>query len=214
MSDELFPIISEPFILEPDNFTPLEKTPWAGTWLAATIKKAIVPYSPMNIGESWEVSRDPTNESRLRSNPSLTLSEIIKRFPVDALSPEEVSQGKSTCEILVKLLNAASPLSLQIHPADGHPMLRGIECGKPESWLVLKAEKGAGIYLGFSRPFSLDQLKHGLLSGQFDASWLNFVPIAEGDYFEISPGVPHAIGAGSILLAGTTGVAWRSEILL
>ena len=130
----------------------------------------------------------------------MTLLEAVRAWPEAILSPALAATSGATCEILVKLLNASEPLSLQVHPADHDAHLKPGECGKPESWLVLRAEPGAGIYLGFSRSISRTTLRQALMNGDAARELLHFVPVRPGDYFEIEPGVPHAIGGGVTLL--------------
>ncbi len=108
--------------------------------------------------------------------------------------------GEESCPILVKLINASSPLSVQIHPTDDDRDLKPNECGKPESWLILHAEPGAGIFIGLKRPWDRDSLRGALTNGKFSADDLQFVPVQEGDYFELSPGILHAIGPGITFL--------------
>ena len=52
--------------------------------------------------------------------------------------------------MLVKLLDAASRLSLQIHPSGDDPSLGPGESGKQEVWVILHAEPGAGVHLGLA----------------------------------------------------------------
>jgi mannose-6-phosphate isomerase class I len=195
-----------PVPLDPANFTPLRRTPWGGTNIGNLVKAAVVPSARGQIiGEAWEFSCDPDFPSRLQSpapGEPETLLELIQRYPEACLSPglARRSPGGGGCEILVKLLDAATPLSLQVHPEDFDPALEPGECGKPESWLVLNAEPGAGIYLGFSRAYKKDELAKILRSGTAGADCLHFEPVKPGDYFEIGPGVPHAIGGGVTLL--------------
>ncbi len=202
-------------LLDPCNFTSLRRTPWAGSVLASTIKKAFAHAPTQKIGESWEVSCDPEAPSRLSSDPNRTLAELIQTNPEIYLSRDMVAAGRTSCDILVKLLNADSPLSLQIHPSDDHPDLKPSECGKPESWLILNAAPGAGLYLGFRQPLPVDEIRRRLESESFTSDLLQFVPVAIGDYFEIEPHVPHAIGPGVTLLepqriiAGKSGKTWR-----
>ncbi len=204
-----------PIALDSRNFTSIKRTPWAGSALAAGIKSKQCSSSTIRVGESWEMSCDPDAPSKLAGNPAVTLSELIARYPEHCLSASLVASGRTTCDILVKLLNADSPLSLQIHPSDNHPALKSNECGKPESWLVLSAKPGSGFYLGFSRAWTTAEIKRKLDDGQFDESMLQFVPVQPGDYFEIEPHVPHAIGPGVVLLepqrisAGKSGKTWR-----
>jgi mannose-6-phosphate isomerase len=188
--------LSKPLLLRPDNFTPLARTPWAGSTIASVYKSTLVPEcSGKKIGESWEFSCDPSFPSRLKDYPC-TLPELFLARAPEIFGP---AHSDKRCELLVKLINASDPLSVQVHPRDDDPDLRSNECGKPESWYVLDAEPGAGIYLGFSRKMSRVQLKEGLLSGK-GRELLQFVHVSAGDYFEIEPGVAHCIGPGVTLL--------------
>jgi mannose-6-phosphate isomerase len=201
--------------LSPKNFTHLNRTPWAGQALARGIKRLHASSSEQKIGESWELSCDPEAPSKLVDLPEATLTDLIACRTSECLSGSLVATGRTTCDILVKLINPASPLSLQIHPDDGHRFLRPNECGKPESWLVLSAEEGAGLYLGFRQPLPPEELKRRLETNTFTSDLLQFTPVKPGDYFEIEPHVPHAIGAGVVLLepqrvlAGKSGKTWR-----
>lgn len=193
-----------PLPLAPDNFTPLSRTPWGGDAIGRLYKGALVSGSRgQKIGESWEFSCDPAAPSRVQGSLSsldgLSLTDLINRWPAPILSPALAAQG-SGCEVLVKILDAAEPLSLQVHPHDDDPNLAPGECGKPESWLILAARPGAGIYLGFAKPQTREQLRQALNHGSGLRDLLHFEPVKAGDYFDLQPGVPHAVGAGVTLL--------------
>jgi mannose-6-phosphate isomerase class I len=186
--------------LSPDLFTPLTRTPWAGRRIGELYKKDILPaFVHERIGEAWEVSCDPDFPSQVMGH-DVSLFELIQQKPEAMLSSEYVDAYGATCEILIKLLNADDPLSVQVHPQDDDQYLKPEECGKPESWLVLHAEPGAGLYLGFSRPVPTQELARMLEKGEDLRPFLQFVPVKPYDYFEIQPGVPHAIGPGLVLL--------------
>ena len=185
--------------LSPDRFTPLSRTPWAGQEIFRRYKKSLVREASATIGEAWEVSCDPDFPSLVLGRDQ-ELLHYIKEDPENLLSPAYVRRKGATCEILVKLLNAASPLSVQVHPTDADPSLKAHECGKPESWLVLSADPGSGLYLGFSQKLTKETLRKLLESDADLRPYLHFVPVKPGDYFEIEPGVPHAIGPGVTLL--------------
>lgn len=196
--DELSQAVLGPVLLNPDNFTPLSRTPWAGSSMSQRYKKEILKSpAEIKVGESWEFSCDPGMPSSL-SELSLSLPELIDQKTSEVLSPELASE--EGCEILVKLLNADYPLSFQVHPEDHDPDLDPTECGKPESWLVLDAEPGAGIYLGFRQGVSKEELRQKLIEGRDLREDLFFLPVKPNDYFDIAPGVPHAIGPGVTLL--------------
>ena len=201
--------------LNPKNFTSLNRTPWAGTLLASGIKQNQAENQLQKIGESWEVSCDPEAPSRLVDAPEATLIDLIACRTSECLSGALVASGRASCDILIKLLNADSPLSLQIHPSDDNKNLKSNECGKPESWLVLSAEEGSGLYLGFKKALTMEDIRKQLETNTFTADDLQFVPVKPGDFFEIQPHVPHAIGPGVVLLepqriiAGKSGKTYR-----
>lgn len=199
-----------PILLHPKNYTPIERTPWGSDVLGHVYKSRVDPEARGKIiGESWEVSCDPALPSQL-ADESTTLDRWIAMDPSGTLSPARIARGELTCPILVKLLSAAQPLSLQVHPRDDDPNLADHECGKPESWYILRAKPGAGIYLGFSRKMSRAELADCLQQTTVSPDFLMFVPVHTGDYFEIDPCVPHAIGPGVTLLEPQRVIAGRS----
>ncbi len=96
----------------------------------------------------------------------------------------------------------AANLSIQVHPPRGYD----VRCPpKAESWVILEAESGAGIYLGLRDGVTREQFAALLTDGadfvHGDVSeLLNFVPVKSGDIFFVTPGTLHAIGAGIVLL--------------
>lgn len=195
--------LCQPLLLAPDNFTPRSRTPWAGTDIHQRYKKRLSRQE--FIGESWEISCDPAFPSRIAGDhprAGETLQQVISAHPGEMISPTLAQKegAQASCGILVKLINAASPLSVQVHPSDDDPTLGPGECGKPESWLILHAEPGAGIYVGLKRPMSREAMRDAIENGKFSEADLHFVPVRENDYFEVTPGVMHAIGPGITML--------------
>ena len=91
--------------------------------------------------------------------------------------------------ILPKFLFTSEKLSVQVHP-DG-------ECGvgKTEMWHILRAEPGATIALGFTRPVAADEMRRAAMSGDIE-ELLSWNPVAPGETYFIPAGTVHAIGAG------------------
>ena len=191
---------AKPIVLTADRFTSQTKTPWGGELITRLFKKGILPDRiGQKVGESWEFSCDPEFPSMCENG--LSLPDVIRDSKLAVFSREAVTRGRDEIEILVKLLDAADVLSVQVHPRDDDLDLKPGECGKPESWYVLAAEPGAGLYLGFSRALTKEKLREAFLAGGPEAKALmQFTPVRPGDYFEIEPGVPHAIGGGVTLL--------------
>ncbi len=181
-------------MLRPDNFTPASRTPWGGRRIVDVLKGGARLDAPGPVGEAWELSVEPDFPSRLADGP--TLDEVLRADP--ALLGAEAALGSTA--LLVKLVDAADDLSVQIHPADSDPALRPNESGKPEAWYIIDADPGAGLYLGFRNGVSRDDIENAIDNeGRVDAL-MTFVPVARGDVFLIEPGTAHAIGAGVLLL--------------
>ncbi len=187
-----------PLLLSPDNFTPASRTPWGGRRIVGRYKAGLglrAELATAAIGESWELSFGPELPSRTQDGR--LLCEVVSSDPTGYLGVE-AERGSSA--LLVKWLDAADDLSVQIHPAADDPKLASDETGKPESWYVLDAEPNAGIYLGL-RPGSTHARMRAVLDAQGDVSTLlEFVPVQPGDFFALEPGMPHAIGRGVTLL--------------
>lgn len=195
-----------------DNFTPPARTPWGGTKIRRRYKSGLGLSEGPPVGESWEISVEPSFPSLLENGP--TLAETIAAAP-EAWLGREVARAYGQTPLLVKLLDAADDLSLQVHPKDGDPSLAADESGKPEAWVVLEAEPGAGLYLGFRDGVERAQVEETIAAqGRLDAL-MNFVPVEAGEAFVIEAGTPHAIGRGLTLLEpqfvapGKKGVTYR-----
>ncbi len=211
------PLVHKVLPLHPDNFTPPSRTPWGGTRLLARWKHDAVadpgPWQGRPLGESWELSVEPDFPSRVLGRAA-TLAEVVADDPVWWLG-REARAGHRGTGLLVKLLDSAQALSVQIHPADDYAGLSPEESGKPECWYVVEAEAGAGVYLGLRPEVTDGDLRAALEGGGDVSAMLNFVPCAVGDFFRIDPGTAHAIGPGLVLvepqrvIPGRRGLTYR-----
>ncbi|WP_117238161.1 class I mannose-6-phosphate isomerase [Thermus sediminis] len=98
------------------------------------------------------------------------------------------------CEapLLVKLLDPAEWLSVQVHPP--HAYARRVEGGpgKYEAWYVLSPGE---IVYGFRRPVSPEEVRRGVEEGSLEAL-LRKVPVRPGQVVYLPAGVVHALGPG------------------
>lgn len=186
--------------LTPDLFTNLRRTPWAGEQIGRTVKSKInAKFDGELIGESWELSCDEVFLSR--DNRNKPLKHIIAENPIHFLGKDYISHFGEELKLIVKLLESRMPLSFQVHPTENFSHLKPGESSKTESWLVLAAENGAGFYIGFRSGTTRNQIERALDEGSGRLKdLLQFVPVKPGDYFEIAPGVPHAVGPGVLVL--------------
>ncbi|MEM7610035.1 MAG: class I mannose-6-phosphate isomerase, partial [Myxococcota bacterium] len=202
MSDSVRPRNLQAQVLQRDNFTPLARTPWAGDRIVSRYKPELAARP---VGESWEFSLGPEFASTVQGGA--TLRGLVE-------SDADAWLGTGSPALLVKLLDTATPLSVQIHPEDTDPALAPSESGKPESWYVTHADEGAGIYLGFQDGVGEADARRAAAGNGFDAL-MNYVPCKPHDFFVIPARTPHAIGAGLTLVEpqrvalGTRGVTYR-----
>ena len=188
-----------PRLLRADNLTPPTRTPWGGEKILERYKEGLgVPHSGI-VGEAWEVSVEPSFPSRFADDDSL-LADAISDAPIAWLGEAVARRHGGQTPLLIKLLDSADNLSVQVHPADGDPALRAGESGKPEGWIVLEADEGAGLYLGFKEGVSEGEVRICLEEGGPLNRLMNFVPVAPGDAFVIEAGTAHAIGRGVTLI--------------
>jgi mannose-6-phosphate isomerase class I len=94
----------------------------------------------------------------------------------------------------------AKNLSVQVHPTSDYKDLKEGEHSKTEAWIIVDAEKGAGIYLGLKEGVTKGEFEKTLEAGGDVTEYLNFVPVNAGDVFFIPAGTIHAIGAGVMLV--------------
>ncbi len=98
-------------------------------------------------------------------------------------------------ELLVKYIFTSEKLSVQVHPSDaqlpGH--------GKEECWLVIAADPGAALGIGFGELLSDAQIRQAARDGSIE-QLLVWHPVTAGDFFYIPAGTVHAIGAGVSLI--------------
>lgn len=98
-------------------------------------------------------------------------------------------------QLLVKYIFTSEKLSVQVHPSEqqlpGH--------GKEECWLVIDAEPGAVLGVGFRDPITPEEMRAAALDGSIE-DMLVWHPVHPGDFFYIPANTVHAIGAGVSLI--------------
>jgi mannose-6-phosphate isomerase len=111
--------------------------------------------------------------------------------------------------LLIKFIDAADFLSVQVHPDDALARERHNSYGKTEMWYIVESDKGQ-LYAGFNRELDREQyLQH--LNGGTLKEILNFEAVAPGDIYFMPAGRVHAIGSGVLLaeIQQTSDVTYR-----
>lgn len=102
--------------------------------------------------------------------------------------------------LLVKYIFTSEQLSVQCHPSDAQTQAMGLgRQGKEECWLVLTAEPGAQLAIGFNRDVDVECLHAAIQDGSIEGL-LSWHPVSAGDFFYIPANTVHAIGAGITLV--------------
>lgn len=196
--------------LYPLKFSPiLQERIWGGEKLKTSLHKE---GSYLGIGESWELSGVPGQLS-LVSNGALggrSLQELIDQYGAALLGENVLRLFGKEFPILIKFLDAAQDLSIQVHPEDNLAQKRHGSKGKNEMWYVMEAEPEAALIVGFKE--GVDQQRYqAALEKDALLSILDRHEVKEGDAFYIAAGTIHAIGAGILLaeIQQTSDVTYR-----
>lgn len=163
--------------------------------------------APEDRPEDWIGSATP----RLRLAPDgitrlpdgTLLTDAITADPVAWLGSDHVARYGANPALLVKLLDAGQRLPVHVHPDRSFAAKHlASPYGKTEAWIVLEADPGAVVHLGFGRDVEAAELA-GWVRDQDVTAMLgatNQVPVAAGDAVLCPAGTPHAIGAGILVV--------------
>ena len=169
---------------------------WGGTKIETLLKRDAGAHSAP-IGESWEIADRPEAESVAVGGEfdGMALAQILEmRGPY--IMGGQWRGGRFPA--LVKWIDAAQALSIQVHPSSESAKLLGAE-SKNENWFIARAEPGASIIAGFkAAPESAGAER--LSDGAWLRENLRQIEACEGDSIFIPGGCVHAIGAGNLIL--------------
>ena len=168
---------------------PLKEYIWAGS----NLKK----YKKTNldkISESRELSFLDGDESKLiYDNKEVNITEFIKSEPINKFINPKIQN------LLIKLIDSAQSLSIQVHPSDEYALKYENSLGKTEMWIILDAKEDSYINLGFNQNVKKEDFPE-LVKDDSILSYLNKIYVKPGDIYLIKPGTIHAIGEGITLL--------------
>jgi mannose-6-phosphate isomerase class I len=153
-------VAANPLVLAPDNLVP---RPWGGTQLYAFKGLKSQPGSSRDpVGESFELAADDQDEEArqfpsqviLSDGSTVSLPRLLEAGGLSLLGAAFVARYGPRFPLLPKLLNIKELLSVQGHPA-----------GNTETYIILAAEPGATLRLGFNRdmdgPAMITRLERG-----------------------------------------------------
>ncbi len=185
-------------VVHPLIFEPIFKPKiWGGRKLETVLGKKLPPREP--IGESWELADLEDDQSIVSRGPMKgnTISALVKEWGADLLGRGELIDGRFP--LLIKFLDAAETLSIQVHPDEAMAArLGGKVRVKHEAWYAVDAAPGSLIYRGVRAGFDSAALRTAINAGNVEPL-LNTIEARRGHAYYLPSGTLHALGSGLLV---------------
>ncbi|HEY1729297.1 MAG TPA: type I phosphomannose isomerase catalytic subunit [Candidatus Baltobacteraceae bacterium] len=175
----------QPLVIEPKETTAI----WGGDALVKAYGKKGDPNA--TLGESWEC----WDENTIRSGPYAGKSIAELRALLGKRLMGTLETGR-IFPVLTKIIDARKNLSVQVHPDDAYAQRVEHEpFGKTECWVILEAQPGAELVLGWTKATTREEYERRVKDGTL-GDILRRVPVKPNDAFYLPSGTLHAIGEG------------------
>lgn len=172
---------------------------WGGRRLETVLGNPIPPDRP--IGEAWLISDHSECESVVCAGPLVghTLRELIKANASGILGSRPRLTIHGQFPLLLKILDSADYLSVQVHPDDDDAKrLCEPDVGKTEMWHVLFAEPNSELICGMP-PSATCKTFADAIAEKSLGNMLTRFPVQPGTSVFVPAGTVHAIGPGILL---------------
>jgi len=176
-------------------------------WGGSRLRPQTVPTA-----EAWVIY----SGNRITSGPyaGRPLSDLAAEFGRDLLGSKAALQTGSRFPVLVKILDCAQWLSLQVHPNDEQAQrLEGREYfGKTEAWHVLEAGPNAKLVAGIKPNVPAGDLISAIKDkSEAILGLVEMVNVEAGDTLFMNPGTIHALGPGMLIyeIQQTSDITYR-----
>lgn len=170
-------------------------------WGGKKIKNVLNKFSVSDkIGESWELSGLPENISVVSEGKykGQTLNQLISIYKEELLGKQVFERFGEQFPLLIKFIDAADDLSVQVHPDDVTAQKKYRQNGKNELWYILDSDKNAELILGLNKNLNPEEFRNSINHNTL-TEILNSVKVKRGDVFFIPAGRIHAIKKGVLL---------------
>lgn len=187
-------------MLYPLKFRPIHKNKlWGGDRLKNYCRHG--GCEAARVGETWDVSAIEGSESVVENGflQGNTLAELVEVYLGDLVGDRVYERYGNEFPLLVKLIDSAKHLSIQVHPNDSIAYTRHGTWGKTEVWYILDAAPDAFVVAGFTRPVGKEEYLRLVTENRLEEVLCKF-PVKKGDAVFIPAGSVHSIGAGCVIL--------------
>jgi len=186
-------------MLYPLKFYPILKSMiWGGDKLR---QYKAIDTDQKNIGESWELSGIPGNESVV-SNGEFTgriITNLIKEYGPELIGRHVYETYGENFPLLIKFIDAHDDLSIQVHPDDAMAQaVHGQPFGKTEMWYVVSADKDAHLMSGLSTEITPEEYESRVENNTITDVLCDY-RVSSGDVFFLPAGRIHSIGKGCFI---------------
>jgi mannose-6-phosphate isomerase len=161
--------------------------------------------------ESWVVWEGDVIESGPLAGK--TLGEAAQEYGEALLGAKTISRTATRFPLLIKLLDCAQWLSLQVHPNDQLAVeLEGRgQFGKTEAWHILDAEPDAKLIAGLKPDTPPDRLAESIRTGSV-IDHVQYVNVKQGDTVFMPAGTLHALGPGLLVYEVQQASDWTYRV--
>ena len=192
------------------KFEPLLKqTIWGGNKIVAFKH---IQSDMENVGESWEVSGVPGDESVVANGEckGKTLNEVLAEMKQKLVGEENYKRFGDRFPLLIKFIDARQDLSIQVQPDDETAHRQGKAMGKTEMWYVMDSDEDASLKVGLKKKITPEEYAR-MVEDDTICDALGNYKVKSGDCFFIPAGRIHAICSGSFIaeIQQTSDVTYR-----
>lgn len=176
-----------------NSFLKLEPTYRDYVWGGNRLRPGIDPTA-----EAWVVwDGDVIQSGKLTGK---TLGEVATQFGDALLGTKATSRTGTRFPLLIKLLDCAQWLSLQVHPNDDQAIaLEGAgQFGKTEAWHILESGPDAKLIAGPLPNTSPETLAESIRNGTI-IDHVQYAKVKQGDTVFMPAGTLHALGPGLLV---------------
>ncbi len=182
-------------------------------WGGHKLKQLFNKNSPSSkTGESWEISDVDGNDSIISNGAyrGKSIKWLLEEFGSGFAGEKVFERFGTKFPLLIKFIDAAQALSVQLHPDDKIAKEKHNSFGKTEMWFILQADQDAEVIMGFNEQITKAEYQN-LVETNSLVDALNREKVKTGDAFIINPGLVHAIGAGVLLaeIQQTSDITYR-----